>query len=838
MKITNCLVNRIVSPVGYDLGDPSFSWTVEDASGKRQTSARIVVESGGATVCDSGWGELSSLGTKLDLTLSPRTRYTWKVSVRSDADEVATSDENFFETGKMCETWTAKWITEPESDSVSRVYSKRFALKKDVSSARLYISGLGLYEAKINGEKVGDEHLTPYVNDYRTWIQYQTYDVSDMLRGDNVISVELADGWYKGRFGFKYGANSINMYGKTRKLIAEMHIKFADGTEDIVCTDTTWSVKKSSIIFSGIYDGEQRDDTLDTSEEKPALLLDENMPPLHDRMSLPILAHEVIKPVRLITTPKGENVYDLGQNFAGTFRLRVHEPRGAEIRVEVGEVMQGGNFYRDNLRTAKAEYVYISDGEEHTVEPKFTYYGYRYAKVEGVTDLKIDDFVGVALYSDVKDAGSITTGDEKINKLISNIRWGEKSNFTDIPTDCPQRDERMGWTGDTQVFAATACYLSDTLEFYRKHLKDLRAEQAHLDGAVPIVVPSFLTARYASVWGDAATIIPWTLYLMYGDKTVLNESVDSMAAWVDFITSVDGDDHGWRKIFHYGDWLALDHPARKADTVKGGTDEGYIADVYYMYSAELTAKAAKVIGKTAVAEKYSALARRIKSEIEKEYFTQTGRCAIATQTGYTLALMHDLTSDRERTLSDFINLIGKCDDKITTGFVGTPLILRVLSACGKDALAYKILHNEQYPGWLYSVNLGATTIWERWNSLDENGNVSSTGMNSFNHYAYGSVGQWIWECAAGISPDESAPGFKRAVIRPIADRGLKNVDAVYYSAAGRYKVSWKFIDETHVSLCVEIPFDCTAKLLLPYAKGAQEYELEAGTFELVYEIGE
>ena len=836
MKITNCMVNRIPSPVGYALGDPSFSWAVEDAVGKKQAAARIEIKCDGKTVFDSGKGDFSSLGTRLGLTLLPRTRYTWTVSVESDAGESATSEENFFETGKMDEPWAAKWITEPEVCPESSIFSKKFTLEKSAVKARLYICGLGLYEAKINGKKVGDERLTPYCNDYRTWVQYQTYDVTPMIGGDNVISVELADGWYKGRFGFKYGVNSVNMYGKTRKLIAELRVTLADGTEKVVVTDETWTVKKSNIIFAGMYDGEQRDDTADTSAEANAVLLREEMAPLSDRMSLPILAHEEIKPIALLTTPKGEKVFDLGQNFAGTLRLRVHEPRGTKVHVQVGEVLQNGCFYRENLRSAKAEYVYISDGEEHILEPKFTYYGYRYAKVEGASNLKADDFVGVALYSDVKDAGVMSTGDEKINKLLSNIRWGEKSNFTDIPTDCPQRDERMGWTGDTQVFAATACYLSDALEFYRKHLKDVRAEQSRLDGAVPIVVPSFLTAKSTSVWGDAATIIPWALYLMYGDKRVLEESVDSMAAWVDYITSIDGSDHGWRRIYHIGDWLALDHPDLKEDTTHGGTDEGYIGDVYYMHSAVLTSKAAKILGKTDVAVKYAALAEKIKAGIKKDFFDSDGRCAVKTQTGLTLALMYGLTDDRAQTLADLVELIHRSGDKILTGFVGTPLILRALSGEGEDKLAYKILHNEEYPGWLYSVNLGATTIWERWNSLNPDGSVSSTGMNSFNHYAYGSVGQWIWECAAGISPDESAPGFKRAVIRPVADRGLGHVEAEYKSPAGTYKVRWSFTDETRVSLKVEVPFDCTAKLLLPYAKGKKEYELEAGVFTLEYAL--
>lgn len=833
MDITNCRVNHIVAPMGYLMEKAVFSWTVENAIGKEQVSARIIVKAGSREVIDTGWSVLSSLGTQLSLPLEPRTRYRWRVSVRSDAGEEAESSENIFETGKLNEPWSAKWITAPAETVESQIFKKSFHLSGRPVSARLYICGLGLYEASINGRKVGQERLTPYCTDYRAWVQYQTYDVTELLSSENELAVELADGWYKGRFSFEKKGDCI--YGKTRKLIAELRATIADGSEAVIISDESWLVTKSHITFSGIYDGEHRDDTLAADEGSSAVLLSEKPPQLSERLSIPVVAHEELRPIALIKAPNGEQIFDLGQNFAGVFRLRVHEPWGRQIRLQFGEVLQDGCFYRDNLRTAKAEYIYVSDGREHILEPKFTYYGYRYAKVEGVSPLKITDFTGIALYSDVAPVGRLVTGDEKINRLIENIRWGQKSNFIDVPTDCPQRDERMGWTADTQVFVPTAAYFTDSAAFYRKYLKDLRSEQSFLGGAVPFVVPSFKIKGSCSVWGDAATIIPWTLYIMYGDISILSESLDSMAAWVDYITEADGEDHGWRSRFHFGDWLALDHPALREDTVQGGTDEAFIADVYYMHSAELTAKAARVLGKKSAEEKYAALAAKLRSGIISEYFTETGRCTEKTQTGLTLSLLHKLTSDRERTTAELIRLIGFKGNKLVTGFVGTPLIFGVLSEAGSSALAYEILHDEDYPGWLYEINLGATTVWERWNSLDENGRVSSTGMNSFNHYAYGAVGQWLWETAAGIRPTEAAPGFKSVIIHPVADWGLGWVKAEYRSPAGTYRVEWKIIDEAHVSLRVEIPFDCKARLVLAEAREPETIELAAGAYSTTYE---
>lgn len=830
MKITNCKVNHLVNPLGFDLRETVFSFTAAGALGQRMTEARLTVTAEGALVADTGWtSEMDARAWRVDVPLRPRTAYAWTVAVRTDAGEEAVSGVNTFETALLEEPWQAKWLTCDKGGRLP-VFRKQVDVPKDLECARLYICGLGLYEARLNGEKIGDEYLTPYCNNYDAWVQYQTYDVTAQLRKGGELTVMLGDGWYMGRFGFASKPGDPGLYGKEYKLIAQLVMTDSAGREHIVSTDDTWEVTRGKITFTSIYDGERRDDTLPaTPPEKPRYA----EPPrgrLTARHSLPVRAHETWHPVRLIHTEKGEQVFDLGQNFSGSFRLRVHEPAGAVIRIQVGEVMQEGCFYRDNLRTALAEYRYVSDGQEKKIEPVFTFFGYRFVKVEGVSDLRREDFTAFALYSDLPETGFLRTGHAKVNQLIQNAHWGLKSNFIDVPTDCPQRDERMGWTGDAQVFSPTACFLRDSCAFFGKYLDDMASEQAALKGKVPVVVPSFADAyrSTATVWGDAATIIPWNLYRMYGDKAILARQYASMKAWVDFITRTDGGSHHWREVFHYGDWLALDNPRGAVDQVFGGTDVGYIADVYYANSARIVAKSAEILGKEDDAAYYSALAERILSDLREEYFTPSGRCAIATQTAQILALAYPgVTMNREKAAARLRACLDETGGELRTGFVGTPLLCGTLCDIGESERAYDLLLRESYPGWLYAVNLGATTIWERWNSLSEDGTVSSTGMNSFNHYAYGSIVQWLFEYAAGLKPDESYPGFAHALIAPHVDQRLGSIDMRYASASGEYRVQWAFA-EGGLNLRVEVPFGCAATLTLPGS--GEKLELTSGTF--------
>lgn len=857
-KIYAAKTNHITNPVGFYMEQIVFSWKVKECEGKKQKNARILISKEkdfSEILFDTKEAELDSCGTKVNFQTAPYTRYYWKVIVTTDQGEVVGSDVQFFETAKQDEAWTGKWITCSWKEGRHPIFSKLVSTEKEVERARLYICGLGLYEAYFTSnkigkpEKIGKEYLAPYCNNYDQWIQYQTYDVTEQMKAGGELSVLLGDGWYKGRFGFSQPEKKC-FFGDAWKLIAEVHVDYVDGSKEVIGTDESWKVTESKISFSNIYDGEKRDDTLPDVPESAALFAEEPKGRLMERLSLPVMVHKEMKPIELIHTPAGEQVFDLGQEITGIFKFHVKEPVGTEILIQTGEVLQDGNFYNGNLRTAKSEYHYISDGTEKEIVPHFTYYGYRYVKVSGVTNLSCDDFTALVLCSDYEKTGRLETGHELVNQLISNVEWGMRGNFLDVPTDCPQRDERMGWTGDTQVFSATASYLADTYAFYRKFLYDMYQEQLLTDGMVPEVVPTFGPSKTSCAWGDAACIIPWNVYLFSGDKTILEQQIDSMKAWVDYIRKVDGEHHGWRNSFHYGDWLALDRPGAKEGNVYGATDEAYIADVYYAASAQIVAKAAGVLGKSELQKEYQEIADQQWKVVKDEYFTATGRCAIKTQTGLTLALKYHLSENETMTAKMLKTLFRQNKYKLNTGFIGTPLLCNILTENGMSDIAYQLLLNEEFPGWLYEVKLGATTVWERWNSLDESGHVSSTGMNSLNHYSYGAVLEWVYRHAAGIDVTEQNPGGRKMKIYPKINAELGYVDASYDSACGTYQSSWKILDGNKIQLRFFVPFGCKAEISLPYAPDSvyEEKEnplfanvkdgvclVEAGNYEVTYE---
>lgn len=830
MVITHCRTNHLDSPIGYHLGIPVLSWDVEEAAGKRQADAAIRVWQDDKCLLDTGnSADISSLGYKAAITLQPRTRYEWQVTVHSDTGEEAVSGRNPFETGKMDEPWCGKWIRAAESDR-QPVFHRMIRPKGKVTRARLYVCGLGVYEARIDGQKVGDEFLTPYCTNYDAWCQVITHDVTGMLKNGGELEIELGSGWYSGRFGFTSRPGQKGFYGNDLRLLAEVRLDYDDGSGECIPTDNSWYVTRSNVTFSNIYDGEHRDDTLPPTPPETVIVLEDPAEKPEDRLSPPVKIQEELKPVELIHTPKGETVLDLGQNQTGIFRLKVREPAGTKIHIQVGEVLQEGCFYRGNLRSALAEYRYVSPGGESVLEPGFTFYGYRYVKIEGIPDLKAEDFTALVLHSDMAETGVIRTGHDKVNRLIDNAAWSMKSNFLDVPTDCPQRDERMGWTGDAGVFSATACRFRDTYAFYRKYLHDMWSEQQALDGMVPQVVPSFGERNTSSVWGDACTVIPWNVYQASGDISILREQYAGMKAWVDWIEREDGENHGWRRHFHYGDWLALDHPALETDTVFGGTDEGFIADIAWMDSTETVAKTAALLGYEEDERKYTALSRKIREALRAEFFTATGRCAIETQTALLLSLQHGL-SDEAKLLSQLDRRFAQTKGKLQTGFVGSPILCNTLSEHGRHRLAVDLLLNEEYPGWLYEVNLGATTIWERWNSMNPDGSVSSTGMNSFNHYAYGSVVEWIFRHLAGFSA--LTPGMKKARISPLPEARLGFTDMHWKG----WHIAWQADTPTHLTLDVTVPFDCEAELVLPFSDELPR-TLTAGNWHFSYETTE
>lgn len=836
MKIAHLKTNHVVNPLGFAIDQPTFSWIVEDTGDTVQTAAQVIISRDEAfeqLIFDSGKVEgsgIDSLAYRPTIALAPYTRYFWKVRVWGE-NENAESEVAWFETAKMGEGWQAEWITPDfEDNNAHPILYRNFELPSGVVRACAYISGLGLYHFELNGEKVGDEYFTPYCNDYHQWIQYQTFDITEQLTaGSNLISVMLGNGWYKGRYGG--GSGVPEFYGDRFALICELHITLENGEQRVIVTDADWKAQPSPVIESDIFDGETYDARItktvtvaETTVGVKPIDIDRSL--LEARRSIPVEIIEEIKPAEVIHTPAGETVLDMGQNMTGWLRFTTSAPAGTEIHLQFGEVLQDGNFFRDNLRTAKAEYTYIADGTASVVQPYFTFFGFRYVKVSGwVGDFNKDDFTGCVIYSKMDIIGELETSNDKVNRLIENAMWSQKGNFLDIPTDCSQRDERLGWTGDIQVFTGTASFNMDVAAFLSKFAYDLEKEQSQLDGLVPHTVPMVNMPRGGSAaWADVATILPWTLYDFYGDRAILEQQFDSMRAWVDYVKRVDESSGGkrlWTEGVHFGDWLSLD--ASDPTSRRGGTPHDFIASAFYCYSARLVAKAARLLGKSEHAGAYAQLSAEVKAAIHEEYFTATGRLAVPTQTGYLLALYMDLVPDgfRDRVAADFIERLEKDNVHLRTGFVGTPYLCRVLSDIGANDLAYKLLLNEDYPSWLYAINLDATTIWERWNSLNPDGSVSSTGMNSFNHYAYGSIVEWMYRDMCGLNPssgDDSVTGFRTATIAPKPDQSLGWAKASYRSAAGLYRSGWRIDEAGQLTIEITIPFNAQANVILPDAQ--------------------
>lgn len=831
MKIVNTNVNHIKNPLGFHMDSVTFQWEVVESRGTRPISNRLLISTRPEMtepVYDSGKILLDSIGTVVDAAWEPSTRYYWTVSVTDDVGETAVSDAAWFETPKKEKKWAAQWIVSTAEGENGLVYTD-FQVEKPIAKARLSITGVGLYETYLNGQKIGDEYLTPNFNDYATFIQFQTYEVEPYLSdGKNTLEIWLGDGWYKGRYMVMGPGPDRNKYGDRQAALAELVLTYEDGTTEIVKTDESWLSRKSTITSSSIYDGEVLDDTVDATASSPVEVVDLGYDLLQARRSLPVKVMLTRKPVELIRTPKGEAVLDFGQNMAGWVRIYNRLPAGAICRYVAGELLQDGCFYHENMRSAKTQFIYTSDGTEKWVRPHFTWYGFRYLLLEGFPeDVSLEDFEADVLYSDMEQTGWVTTDNDKVNQLISNVLWGQRSNYIDVPTDCPQRDERLGWTGDTQIFSTTAAYNMNVAGFFRKYMYDVSCEQAKREGRVPFVVPAVcFNNQVSAAWSDVATVVPWNLYRMYGDKELLREQYTGMKAWTDYIISQDeasGNTRLYTTDNHFGDWLALDAPP---EVPTGGTDMVLIATAYYYMSADLTAKAAEVLNERKDAKYYRTLADEIKFAFQREYLTENGNLTQHTQTAYALTLYAGLYRDGQgQVLADQLEqTIQKNGGYLNTGFVGTPCLCPMLTQFGKSKLAYQLLLNEECPSWLYAVNQGATTIWERWDSVLPDGHINPAGMNSLNHYAYGSILEWIYRYAAGMEPME--PGWKSVRFQPNPDPRLGRMEASYHSVSGSVKSAWCYQADSIIAYSFEVPFGVTATLTLP---GEESVTLAPGT---------
>ena len=833
------------NPIGIDEEKPRLSWKLASSDRSVNQSAYQICAADHLDALTSGSSLLWDSGrVKSDQSvhvvyggpaLLSRQRLWWRVRVWDEQDSCSPwSEPALLEMGLLKPSdWKAEWIEpnlkeDPNTSNPCPILRKDFQLKAEVRSARAYVTALGLYRMQLNGRVVGDQLFTPGWTAYQNRLQYQTYDITELLNtGANCVGVILGDGWYRGRLLW---GNKRNLYGKKLALLAQIEVLYHNGSRQVITTDQTWKASTGPIMASDIYNGQTYDARLeiddwckpgfDDTAWAPVTVANHSKDVLVAPTGPPVKKIEEIKPVNIFKTPAGDTVVDMGQNMVGRVRISVQGPAGTHIKLRHAEVLDAqGNLYTDNLRGAEQTDEYILSGNGKKVfDPLFTFHGFRYVAVEGWPGrLSLDDITGIVIHSDITPTGTFECSNPLINQLQHNILWGLKGNFLDVPTDCPQRDERLGWTGDTQVFARTACFNADVAAFYTKWLADLAADQLP-SGAVPHVIPNVMSPnRTASAgWADAAVVVPWTVYLCYGDKRILARQYPSMKAWVDYMATRAGNSYFWNTDFTFGDWLAFN--TTRSDYPGATTDKDLICQAYFARSTDLLQRTAEILGNTADAKKYADMLRKIKEVFRNEFITPNGRLASNTQTAYSLALAFDLVpSDLKATAAKRLADDVQRFEHITTGFLGTPLICHVLSDFGYLDHAYMLLNRKEYPSWLYPVTKGATTIWERWDGIKPDGTFQNEGMNSFNHYAYGAIGEWLYRVVAGIDIDRQNPGYKHIIIRPHPGGGLTYAKARLDSMYGPVESAW-CLEGKEMTVNIEIPPNTTATVRLPSAK--------------------
>jgi alpha-L-rhamnosidase len=837
------------NPLGIDVRQPRLGWRVlAPGRGWSQSAYQIRVardpadlNRGSQLVWDTGKVASPESAHRVyagpDLTAGKR--YYWQVRAWDAQDQPTSwSEIARWEMGLLREQdWQASWIEPDLKEDVTRsnpcpMLRKEFDVKEEVKAARAYVTSLGLYEAHLNGKRVGDQMLTPGWTSYQDHLQYQTYDITSSLqKGRNAVGVILGDGWYRGNLAF---SGQRNTYGDRVALLLQISIEYSDGTTQLLGTDSSWKASTGPVLASDIYNGETYDARLEKRGWSSAGYDDGAWtavrPADHPKNNLvapagpPVQRIQEIKPVKVFKTPAGDTMVDMGQNMVGWLRLKLNAQAGTTVTLQHAEVLdKEGNFYTENLRVAKQAITYTAKGEgEETFEPHFTFQGFRYVKVQGFpAEPTPDNLTGVVVHSDITPAGTFECSSTQINQLQHNIQWGQKGNFVDVPTDCPQRDERLGWTGDAQAFARTAAFNADVAAFYTKWLKDMAADQK-ASGAIPHVIPNVLArkdpaANSASAgWADAAVIVPWTVYLSYGDTRILERQYASMKGWVDYMAARAGDSYLWNKDFTFGDWLAF--ATTRSDYPGATTDKDLISQAYFAHSTDLLQKTAALLGKSDDARKYADLLTNIKRVFDAEFVTASGRLSSNTQTAYSLALAFELLPEtlRARAAERLAGDV-RTFKHITTGFLGTPVICHVLSDYGYFDEAFMLLNRREYPSWLYPITKGATTIWERWDGIKPDGSFQDKGMNSFNHYAYGAIGDWLYRVVAGIEIDPQSPGYKHAIIQPHPGGGLTFAKASHESLYGTVASGWE-TRENQLLVSVEIPANTTATVRLPRCK--------------------
>lgn len=826
-----------VNPVGIDVLNPRFSWIIQaNIRDVSQTAYEIRVSLNpdqlrpGTSLFWTTKKVLSDASNQLAYTgpaLESGKRYYWTVRVWDNQNHITDwAPISFFEPGLLKPTdWKASWV-EPRIVADAKevqpcpLIRKTFKLKKEVKSARLYITAHGLYQLEVNGKIPNDWLFTPGWTSYNNHLQYQTYDLTRILKkGDNAIGVMLGNGWYKGDLGW---SKTSNLYGNQTGVLAQLAVEYTDGSKALVVTDKTWKFNNGPVLMSEIYHGEIYDARLEIPNWSSPSFVDKNWKPVvvrdYHKKNLaaqsgpPVRRMAELSPISIFQAPNGDTLLDMGQNMVGWIRLKVSGKAGTKITLRHAEVLsKDGNMYFTNLRAAKQtiEYYLKGNGQE-IYEPHFTFQGFRFVKVSGFPKMpEKNDITGIVIYSAMEPAGEFACSDPMVNQLQHNIQWGQMGNFLDVPTDCPQRDERLGWTGDAQVFSPTACFNRDAATFYTKWLKDLAFDQFP-DGRVPHVIPDILKDGGSTGWADAAVIVPWTLYRQYGDKRILERQYASMKAWINYMKTRSGSSFLWNNGEHFGDWLAF--ASDRSDYTGATTDKDLIATAYFAWSTKLVSQIATILEKQDDATAYQDLYNNIRGAFQKEFVTPNGRLSSNTQTAYVIALTFGLVPDWQRdSVAARLAKDVKSFGHITTGFIGASLVNPVLSEFGYNDLAYMLLMRKEYPGYLYPITKGATTIWERWDGIKPDGSFQDPGMNSFNHYAYGAIGNWMYSQVAGLQEDPVIPAYKKIIIRPVPGGGLTWARAEHQTLFGLAKSEWK-IEKKEMTLKVTIPTNATAEV--------------------------
>lgn len=850
---------HLPAPMGLNVTSPRFSWALSGAGrNRRMTAYQIVagidvreVMAGKGDLWDSGkiQSDQSQLVPWAGAALSAHTRVYWSVRVWDEADAASLfACPAEFDTGLLGDTdWRAKWITRPDFDPrVGRIapmpspydnsyqalpafyFRRSFEVGTGIKCARIYVTALGLYEAHLNGQKLGDERFCPGWTDYYTRVEYQLYDLTDQLtEGENVLGLVAGEGWYSGRV-----ANTLKRqgahYGPKPAVTAALLIEYEDGRSETILTNETWSVHTGPIVYSDFLMGEKYDARLDVPNwNRPGHNSTDWWPVevIEPYPTVPVLNAPRCEPVRrteelpahyLHKSPEGGLVFDLGQNIAGWVRLELDAVAGHEYRMRHAEaLLEDGGLYTVNLRSAEATDIYIA-AEDGVVryEPTFTFHGFRYVELSGAgIDPASVKLTGIQLNSDLVRTGWFECGNDAVNKLMSNVMWSQRGNFLSVPTDCPQRDERLGWLADAQIFWPTASYNMDVAAFFTKWMRDI-ADTQFEDGAFTDVAPSKphwahrpFPARGAPAWGDGAVILMWEHYRFYGDAELVRTYWRPLLAWLDFILRHNPDlVRENRNHNNYGDWLNLGKPTPKA----------LVATAYWARLCDLMERLAQVVGDEENGEEFARLAGRIRQKFVKRFVDRDGRLEGDTQTGYLLALDFGLLKGAkvDKARAHLRRVLAETDDHLATGFLGVRHLCPVLSDNGFVELAYKLLLTEDYPSWLFAVLNGATTIWERWDGWTPENGFQPTKMNSLNHYAYGAVGEWLYSRVAGIDCAPEGPGFAVAALRPLPSRALGWARATYRSHRGDIASGWSIVDD-RVQYKVSLPPGVSGRLELP-----------------------